>query len=330
MVYIHVPFCRSFCVYCDFYSEIACGRASKTYVRGVCAEIDARREEIADCSGTDTLYIGGGTPSVLPLSDIARIVETLGKKDYDEFTIEVNPDDITPDYAQGLRTLGVNRISMGVQSLSDPVLRWMRRRHDAAGAARAFQTLRKAGFDNISVDMIFGFDTYDAATLDTLLSWRPEHLSAYQLSIETGSALAEQLAAGQFREASDETCRTQYDQICGQMRDAGYEHYEISNWSLPGRHARHNEAYWRRVPYVGLGPGAHSLRKTGGQEIRSWNSQELSGWHATQEILTKEEIREEQIMLGLRTAEGIELDGRHIRIPERDFFIADSIILKML
>lgn len=357
MIYVHVPFCRSFCTYCDFYSEIACkGRdanAYESYLSELVSEIDGRREEIAAASATDTLYFGGGTPSVLPLSVLERLLDALGNKAYEEFTIEVNPEDIVekgPEYLMGLRRLGVNRVSMGVQSLDDGILHWMNRRHNAAGARDAFRSLRMAGFDNISVDVIFGLSQLGeeqlSSTLSEILSWRPEHISAYQLSIEEGSALAAMVDDGRYAEATEEQCAEQYELICRRLREAGYLHYEISNWALPAHEAKHNSAYWTRQPYVGLGPGAHSFDG----RRRSWNSQELSGWKSEEEVLSSEEAREERIMLGLRTAAGIDaglcdpalvdaliaegalvrLEDAMIRIPEDQFFISDGIIEKLI
>lgn len=340
MIYVHVPFCRSFCTYCDFYSEIACRgkdeRAVAAWLDSLCAEAQARSGEIAATLDTDTLYIGGGTPSVLPLGAFRRILEALGRASgpaFAEFTVEVNPEDIVGkgiDYAHGLKALGVNRVSMGVQSLSDDMLRWMNRRHSADGARQAFAMLREAGFDNISVDVIFGIshlsDEMLVDTLGEILSWKPAHVSAYQLSIEEGSALAGMVEDGRYQEAPEEQCRRQYELIGSALRQAGYEHYEISNWALPGRRALHNSAYWTRQPYVGLGPGAHSLRIGPDSQVRSWNSQEPQAWTSECEILSPEEIREERIMLGLRTAEGV--DGR--RIPEEDWFVSDSIIADLI
>ncbi|MBR5042797.1 MAG: radical SAM family heme chaperone HemW [Bacteroidales bacterium] len=325
MVYVHVPFCRSFCTYCDFYSERAC--PSRSWVDEVCREARSRRDEIAATAAVDTLYFGGGTPSVLPLEYLGLIADACGGRNYAEWTVEVNPDDITPEYARGLRALGVNRVSMGVQSLDDGMLRWMNRRHSADGARRAFRLLRDAGFDNISVDVIFGISGLTTSmlesTLKEILDWRPEHISAYQLSVEEGSALADLVRKGRYTDLPDEECSAQYYLICRLLEDAGHEHYEISNWARPGFRAIHNSAYWTRAPYVGLGPGAHSLSRTGVSEVRSWNSECLSGWTPESEVLTEEQIREERIMLGLRTAEGIPGYGR---IPEDKWFVADSII----
>lgn len=335
MIYVHVPFCRSFCTYCDFFSERAC--PTEAWVNEVCEEAHRRKNEIEAASAVDTLYFGGGTPSVLPLSFIARIADACGGRNYKEWTVEVNPDDITPEYARGLRELGVNRVSMGVQSLDDGMLRWMNRRHSAEGARKAFSLLREAGFDNIGMDIIFGVsgmsDGMLEATVGEVMEWRPEHISAYQLSVEEGSALGRMACEGRYTELPDEACAAQYYLICKLLRDAGYEHYEISNWALPGRRAIHNSAYWTRKPYVGLGPGAHSLRSSAASaptalaNIRSWNSEDLINWTSESEVLTAEQMREEEIMLGLRTAEGIPGYGR---IPEDRWFVADDIIAGLI
>lgn len=365
MIYVHVPFCRSFCVYCDFYSEIACrGKDSgllDRYVGDLCAEIASRRSELSRTLDVNTLYFGGGTPSVLPPSAFSEILDVLDCGPYDEFTVEVNPEDIVGKgraYVDALRVLGVNRISMGVQSLDDGILRWMRRRHDAATAVRAFELLRDSGFRNISLDLIFGLsgmapDTL-SKTLDGICGLRPEHVSAYQLGIEEGSDLASMVASGRYQEASEDFCRSQYDLVCSRLRDAGYVHYEISNWALPGHEAKHNSAYWQRVPYVGFGPGAHSFDG----ERRSWNSTRLSGWSSSAELLTAGEASEERIMLGLRTVRGIPAEwcrpedlrrclsdgslevvsdkgkaeggihagGIRVRIPETRWFVSDDIV----
>ena len=327
MIYVHVPFCRSFCLYCGFYSE--CVEPTEDYVAAVCREATARRAEIAASAAVDTLYIGGGTPSVLPLEFIGRIADACGSRRYKEWTVEVNPDDVTREYALGQRELGVNRVSMGVQSLDDGMLKWMRRRHSAVGARRAFSFLREAGFDNISVDIIYGVNGMSLemlkATVQEVLEWHPEHISAYHLSIDDNSDLRELNKVGKYIEIDDDESQVQYKFVCSALAAAGYEHYEISNWALPGRRAVHNSAYWTRAPYVGLGPGAHSLRRN--PDVRSWNSEALVGWTSTSEILSPDEIREEQIMLGLRTAEGVPGYGR---IPEDRWFVADSIIAGLI
>lgn len=341
MVYVHIPFCRSFCTYCDFYSVRAC--PDEAFADEICAEAGSRKDEIAASAAVDTLYFGGGTPSVLPLSCMARIADACGGRSWSEWTVEVNPDDITAEYARGLRGIGVDRVSMGVQSLDDGMLRWMNRRHDAAAAGRAFMTLRDAGFENISVDVIFGINGMDARmlrdTLSGILQWHPEHISAYQLSVEEGSVLGRLAGEGRYEELADGECSAQYSLISGMLGDAGYEHYEISNWAVPGKRAVHNSAYWTRAPYAGLGPGAHSLV---GEGVRRRNSESLSGWTAEMEFLTAEEIREERIMLGLRTADGVPASllpdsglppsaiPGNVRIPEDRWFVSDSIISSLI
>ena len=327
----------------------------------------------------NTLYIGGGTPSVLPLDVLRRIVDALlssrslrrgentvgAQSPFEEFTVEVNPEDIVEkggEYVRGLLETGVDRVSMGIQSFDDGILRWMNRRHSAAGAVEAFRILRRCGVRNISVDLIFGLsqlaDDVWEDTIERALELAPEHLSAYQLSIEEGSALAKLVADGRYVEASDEQCRHQYDVLCQTLRQAGYHHYEISNFARPGFEAVHNNAYWSRVPYIGLGPGAHSL--TG--DIRSWNSQELphrstdgspATYSRTSETLSPEDIRVERIMLSLRTDKGLkatelysladravinsllsegalEKQGGSIRIPESRLFTSDEIIRELI
>ena len=233
MIYIHVPFCKQFCTYCDFYSEIAGEGCFKPYADGVCAEIRQRAKDMDD--DPKTLYFGGGTPSVLPLSVLTRILITLDEVGhggpYREFTMEVNPEDLVEKgkgYVESLLSLGVNRLSIGVQSFDDGMLRWMNRRHDAARAKED--------------------------TIDQAIALGPEHISCYQLSVEGESALAELVAEGRYTEADDTLCRRQYDMLCQKLAATGYHHYEISNFAKEGFEAVHNGGYWARRPYVGIGP----------------------------------------------------------------------------
>ncbi|MBO6247387.1 MAG: radical SAM family heme chaperone HemW [Bacteroidales bacterium] len=357
MIYLHVPFCESRCTYCGFFSNVILSEAQgnnennenvilseaknlcyEAFADAVLGEIDDRREEIEKTLSVNTLYIGGGTPSVLPLDVLSRIVRTIESVSlsqssndenvilsdaknlypWSEFTIEVNPEDIIrkgDKYVKGLLALGVNRVSMGVQSFDDGILRWMNRRHDSAGAEEAFRILRRCGVSNISIDLIFGLpqltDSVFEDTVGKALALGPEHISAYQLSVVEDSALAKMVATGRFTEASEERCRSQYDLLCARLAEAGYHHYEVSNFALPGREAVHNSAYWRRVPYVGLGPGAHSFS---GGSVRSWNSGNLpvrlkdgslKTYSREEEHLTDEDIRVERIMLALRTDAGL-------------------------
>ena len=284
MIYVHIPFCRSFCTYCDFYSEVAakCRKAEDAikqeslfgaFAEALAKETVSRADEISD--EVNTLYIGGGTPSVLPLSAFNSLLEALRSVGhsgrFDEFTVEVNPEDVVekgPGYIEGLMKLGVNRISMGVQSFDNEILRFMNRRHDADTAVSAYAILEQAGVKNISIDLIFGLpqlssqrwrETVDKALHISSQGNLPGHISSYQLSVEPGSMLAKLVERGQWSEAEDGLCHEQYSILCEMLSTAGYHHYEISNFALPGYEAKHNSAYWRHVPYVGLGPGAHSM-----------------------------------------------------------------------
>ena len=346
MIYVHVPFCRSFCTYCDFYSEVAtkCRKAEEAlrqealfgdFADALASELRLRAKEITD--DVNTLYIGGGTPSVLPLSAFQTLVDALGAAgkaaSFEEFTVEVNPEDIVdkgPSYVEGLLKLGVNRISMGVQSFDDSVLKFMNRRHDSAMARKAYAILEDAGVQNISIDLIFGLpqlsssvwsDTLDKALDISSRGVLPQHISSYQLSVEPGSMLARLVDKGAWQEASDDLCQEQYSALCSVLASAGYHHYEISNFAQPGFESRHNSAYWRNVPYVGLGPGAHSYITSAdilstSQPVRQWNLPDLQAYLAASregnfssvqegEALDPGQLALERIMLGLRTSAGL-------------------------
>ena len=385
MIYVHIPYCRSFCTYCDFYSEVAAKCSTyEGFSSALSAEIASREDEIRrniqSPSGVNTLYIGGGTPSVLPLSVFSSLLSSLENigcpLNFDEFTVEVNPEDIVEKghgYVEGLLKSGVNRISMGVQSFDDATLKWMNRRHDSARAKKAYAILEESGVKNISIDLIFGLPQLSHELWEENLSkalaisptgMLPSHISSYQLSVEEGSALAALMAKGKWQEASDEVCARQYETLCEKLRQAGYHHYEISNFAQPGYEARHNSAYWDHVPYVGLGPGAHSygdMVEGGPALVRRWNNPDLAAYieagksgdfSAVQdgEELTHEQLNLERLMLGLRTSKGLPmsflneycsgesvdlaLDKGHLmamdngccRIPEDKYFISDAII----
>ena len=390
MIYVHIPFCRSFCTYCDFYSEIASSSCRSresldTYIKALCREVELRsaeiRENLVTPGAVNTLYIGGGTPSVLPLSVFRDLLEALHDagvgKSFREFTMEVNPDDIVEkghSYVEGLLDMGVSRISMGVQSFDDGILKWMNRRHDAEAAVKAYRILEEAGMENISIDLIFGLpqlsDTLWQETLEKALTISskgnlPKHISSYQLSVEPGSALAQLMEQGKWAEASEELCSRQYDRLCASLKTAGYHHYEISNFALPGYEAVHNSAYWSHVPYVGLGPGAHSFVIRDNAYVRRWNNPDLNEYikavnegdmslASGSEDLSEEQIVMEKIMLGLRTSSGVSksllmgacspqnvlsaisdgdlesVGNDSLRIPESHFFVSDAIIMSII
>jgi oxygen-independent coproporphyrinogen-3 oxidase len=298
------------------------------FAQALTSEVRSRAGEITD--EVNTLYIGGGTPSVLPLSAFQTLMSALHSAghsgSFDEFTVEVNPEDIVdkgPAYVEGLLELGVNRISMGVQSFDDSVLKFMNRRHDSATARKAYGILEEAGVANISIDLIFGLPQLSSVvwseTLDKALSISsrgvlPQHISSYQLSVEPGSMLARLIEKSKWSEASESLCQEQYSILCEALSSAGYHHYEISNFAQPGFEARHNSAYWRHVPYVGLGPGAHSFLPS--HSGRQWNLPDLHAYMAASrsgdfsqvqegEALEPDQLTLERIMLGLRTSEGL-------------------------
>jgi oxygen-independent coproporphyrinogen-3 oxidase len=309
------------------------------FISALEAEIDSRKDEIERVfasGGVNTLYVGGGTPSVMPLYFFERLTASLKRTAFNEFTVEVNPEDITdkgPEYIRGLMSLGVNRISMGVQSFDDGILKWMNRRHTSAQALEAYRILEDAGMENISIDLIFGLpqlteplwrETLDKALSISSRGTLPAHVSAYQLSVEEDSMLEKMISRGMCSEASEDACRMQYDVLCEVLGKAGYNHYEISNFARPGFEAQHNSAYWRHVPYVGLGPGAHSYIADAEGQVsgdvssgrRQWNESDLKKYVEAGktgefsgirggERLDPEQIRMERIMLGLRTASGV-------------------------
>ncbi|MBP5210780.1 MAG: radical SAM family heme chaperone HemW [Bacteroidales bacterium] len=361
-IYVHIPFCASFCTYCGFYSETVQRRCPQemtpfvSYAAALRREMAERRGEcFPENEPVRTLYIGGGTPSVLPAEVFSDIIEDLRKNfnlsSLEEFTVEVNPDDIASDTGLSLieayKNAGVNRISMGVQSFIPRHLRWMNRRHTARQAVEAFNRLREAGFCNISIDLIFGFASLMAEewseTLNCAVRLAPEHISSYQMSIDSESALAEMVAAEKYREPSDEICAEQYSLLQKTLSEAGYRQYEISSFAKPGFESKHNSSYWAREPYLGLGAAAHSFD---GDRIRSWNVSSVEeyckGTAPEREVLSDTDIYNEKVMLGLRTAEGLpasilpsdkaikslvyDSDRDRFAIPPEKFFICDSII----
>ena len=325
-VYVHVPFCRRKCLYCDFYSV---GERLADWSRLVDAylkEFNSRRKEWQDF-GTVTIYIGGGTPSLMPAEEFTRlasgIVSSLTANGGNgtrivEFTIEVNPDDVTDEKARAWREAGVNRVSMGVQSFCDDELKAIGRRHDAAGAEAAYAVLRRY-FSNISLDLMFGLPGQTLESLEgsvcRVIQLKPEHVSVYSLTYEENSALTRMRNSGKVTEAPEDLSEGMFEGIRVRLESAGYELYEISNYSRPGYRSGHNSNYWRGVPYVGLGPAAHSYN---GNNQRRWNIPDIKKYiqgietdpEAVYEMeeLTENECREEMLLTALRTKEGIDLN----------------------
>lgn len=347
-LYIHIPFCRSRCIYCDFYSTTLPPAWQMPYVEALGKEMVIRGQEARGKGQEDTflscdvsssvklfscpltpypftsLYLGGGTPSQLTPEALRRLFLLISQHVLlapdAEVTIEANPDDVTPEWIALLKDTPVNRISMGVQSLDDDILRILHRRHTARQAIAAVRLLQEAGYDNLSLDLIYGLpgQTLQQFTADVerLLSLGIPHLSAYALQFEEGTQLYRMRSEGIIREADEELSFNCYQVLIDRCWDAGMEHYEISNFARPGFRSRHNSSYWNDSPYVGLGAGAHSYdpqicRRSFNCEdmqlyIRSINEGRLP---SETELLDDDTRYNERVMLRLRTCEGLSLSG---------------------
>lgn len=319
-IYIHVPFCQGRCIYCDFYSTTEGEEWKSRYVDALLAELRMRRDELP-LARVHSIYMGGGTPSQLPARALAAILNEVCRLypvDSDaEVTVEANPDDVTPEWLAALSHTPVNRLSMGVQSFDDALLRLIRRRHTAQQAVCAVEQAVGHGISNVSIDLIYGLPTQTMeqwqADVRQALALDVQHLSAYSLSYEEGTSLWRMLEQGRIEEADEELSLCMYEHLIDSTRAAGFTHYEISNFCRPGRHSQHNSAYWHGVPYLGFGPGAHSYD---GMRTRRWNLSDLKGYvqaagsmppHQS-EVLTDDELYDETVMTRLRTSEGLSLD----------------------
>lgn len=314
-IYVHIPFCHAKCAYCDFYS-VARTSAVADFTRVLSGEYIRRRSELGD-EQIRTIYFGGGTPSILPLRDLREIVALLPKEHVEEFTLEANPEDIEPEKVRAWVDLGINRVSIGVQSLVDEELATVRRRHSAADALQAIDTLQKCGVERISGDLIYGLpgQTSDSFmfSLKRLLASGITHLSAYSLSYEPGTLLTRMLKEGRVSACCEEELVEMYRILCDESRSNGFEHYEISNFAVPGYHSRHNSAYWDFTPYLGLGPSAHSLGADGVRRVNNSSLREyLAG--AVPEVDDESELDRinDRIITALRTSKGLNLGN----VPE--------------
>ncbi|MDI6857620.1 MAG: radical SAM family heme chaperone HemW [Dehalococcoidia bacterium] len=331
-LYVHVPFCRSKCVYCDFNSYAGRETLIPSYVDALLTEANAWSTACRE-RRVDTVFFGGGTPSLLPLDEMARLMEGLSSG-FDiapdaEISLEANPESADAAHLQGLRRLGFNRLSLGVQSFDDDELRFLGRIHTAARAEEACHEARAAGFDNVNLDLVFGLPGQSPEgwqqTLERALALRPEHLSLYALTVEEGTPLAAMIERGEAPPPDDDAQAEMYVRSEQIMARAGYEHYEISNWALAGRRCRHNLTYWGNRWYVGLGAGAHS--RVGGLRLANRRSPERyvrsltdrapapspSAPHRMPQIASFEEIGPatdiaDTIILGLRLIDGVPLN----------------------
>ena len=279
-IYIHIPFCKRRCIYCDFFSTIQ-SEKKPTYIHALCQELEMRKNYLGG-EEIETIYLGGGTPSQLTEEELNEIFTSLYNiykvKEDAEITLEANPDDLTPEYVSMLRRLPINRISMGIQTFQEETLKLLHRRHTARQAIEAFQRCREAGFRNISIDLMYGLpgETLDTwkEDLQQAIALHPEHISAYHLIYEEGTALWKLRDEHQVEEADEDLSVTLFKTLINELKQAGYQHYEISNFCLPGLHSRHNSSYWTGKKYLGCGPSAHSFNGSS----RQWNIASLDNY----------------------------------------------------
>lgn len=313
-IYLHIPFCKSRCIYCGFFSTTSLQKRHD-YVEAVVKELHQRHSFLGD-EPVDTIYFGGGTPSQLPPDEIEYLLHTIfniyNVREGVEITLEGNPDDMTSVMLQRLHKMGINRLSMGVQTFDEERLCFLHRRHTAAQAIQAVRDAQAAGFSNISIDLMFGFphQTLDEwkRDLQTALSLQIQHISAYSLMYEDGTVLERMLTNGMIREVDEEVSLQMYESLMDTLKDAGYVHYEISNFSLPGMQSRHNSSYWHGIPYLGVGAGAHSYD---GHD-RFYHPDSLEEYISDPYVLVTEKLTDnerydEYVFTSLRTAEGLRL-----------------------
>lgn len=326
-IYIHIPFCKSRCIYCGFYSTTLLDLRKK-YINAVCREMELRKNYIRE--PFSTIYLGGGTPSLLDEAELTKLFLYINNV-YDvdrnaEITMECNPDDITPKFTNMLSRLPINRVSMGAQTFADSRLRLLHRRHNSDEVKHAVKLLREAGIKNISIDLMFGFPDESLSQwkedISAALALNVEHISSYSLMYEEDTPLWKMLDTGKVKEIDEELSLTMFKELVCQLTDAGYEHYEISNFARPGYRSRHNSSYWHQVPYIGLGAAAHSFDLNS----RQWNVADLKLY--IEEInngiipMEREELDNDTtfndiITTALRTSDGIDLNAMETRLGKR-------------
>ncbi|MGN6247979.1 MAG: radical SAM family heme chaperone HemW [Ginsengibacter sp.] len=330
--YIHIPFCKQACFYCNFHFSTS-AKSTKEMTAALVKEIQLRRKMadsdeqkhlsviIPEEEKVETIYFGGGTPSLISSEEISQIISTI-KKNYQissnaEVTLEANPDDINAQTINNWKSAGINRLSIGIQSFVERDLKWMNRAHNAEQALRSIDLARQAGFNNFSIDLIFGTpglsDEEWEKNIQTVIDLQVPHISSYALTVEPKTALQKMIELKKKENINDEAQARQFMILMQMLKDADYEHYEISNFAKPGFRSRHNSSYWQGEKYIGIGPSAHSFDG----EARSWN---VANNHAYTksiaenkipselEVLTPSQKLNEYVMTSLRTAEGMDLD----------------------
>lgn len=367
-IYIHIPFCKTHCSYCDFYS-VTNSKNTSGIVDSICAEFVLRNNYLAG-EPVETIYFGGGTPSYIATELLEKILlkiySSFSVPASAEITIEVNPDDINSGKAKEFSKIGFNRASMGIQSFNDKILTILKRRHNSRQAVESIKILKEAGFTNLSIDLIYGIPGmtyYDwEKTLEQAVSVNVPHISAYHLTIEKGTELYSLFVKREITDFSDYESERFYTLLCDILKKNGYEHYEISNFSLPGYKSKHNNGYWDGKKYLGAGPSAHSFNGIS----RQWNVSDTNKYISeiqkkgkcfSVEKLTEKDRYNEYLLTRLRTSQGVSLSeinelfgqkylshflkqaGRHLKskylaeinnntilIPENKWFISDGII----
>ena len=307
-IYIHIPFCKKRCIYCDFFSSVSMGKKTD-YTHTVCKELNLRKDYLSE--NVETVYFGGGTPSLLSAKDFDQVFDvirssyTLSTKP--EITLEANPDDLSPEYLESIKHLPFNRLSLGIQSLIDEDLLFLNRRHNTTTAIKAVENAQKAGFKNISIDLIYGLPNQTLKsweeTLRQVLELNIQHISAYHLIYEEGTKLYQLLKTNKTQAIDEELSLRLFELLIDTLEGAGFEQYEISNFARPGLHSRHNSSYWEGKSYLGIGASAHSYNGTS----RSWNKNRLDYLGAGQEteMIDFKTAYNEFILTRLRTRKGI-------------------------
>jgi oxygen-independent coproporphyrinogen-3 oxidase len=318
-IYIHIPFCKKLCYYCDFY-HVASADDNSAFIDALIKEASQRKEYLGS-ETISTIYLGGGTPSVFSIRELGMILNHINKlfnvEKNAEITIEINPDDVQPEYLKGLKRHNINRISLGIQSWRDSDLKMLNRRHDSAQAITALKETFHAGFENVTIDLIYGIPGMGQkeweSNLDFSLSFDIKHLSAYHLTFEPGTVFGKMLEKGKISEIDEDDSASQFNILIDKTGSAGFIHYEISNFGKPDYLSVHNSNYWKQISYLGLGPSAHSFNGYS----RQWNIRDLKAYikalksgksfFEREDLDTKKRFNE-YIMTSLRTMWGIDLE----------------------
>jgi len=318
-IYIHIPFCKQRCTYCDFYTEVA-PQFIPTYIDSLIKELQFRKDYLNNAP-IDTIYFGGGTPSILNYEQFKAIFDVIYKlftiADHAEITFEANPDDLTLEFLTSMQALPFNRLSLGIQSFDDMDLKRINRRHTSMQAVKAVKDAQAAGFDNISIDLIYGLPFQTTTSwerqLDMALKLNIQHLSAYGLTYEEGTVLWKQREKGEIESVDEVEMNRMYLLLLDKVKEKGFEAYEISNFALPGFRSRHNSSYWKQEPYLGVGPSAHSYDLIS----RQWNVSSIKEYIKAidtnsglfeREILSLYDRYNDFVMVSLRTSDGLDFE----------------------